>query len=969
MAAPLQAFRALLGALRPRTSTTRMQEAARLVAAGAILVERESDDEVVLTLWEAGWSHSPTAVLYPEEGEWACDCGGADPCVHVVAGAMALEAAARTGKPLPTARATQGRVRYTLHDSPGGLRVARSVVTPAGETAVQGALGEVAVPVALGDGDRRADALLGPGGVVAPGGVGALFEALHEADVVVGGEAVKVSVTPRAPRAWVERAGAGYTLRIEGPPGAAVFAPGVLRRGDTLHPMGAVELTGPRHEKLPIVRKFGPDDVVEMVTRALPALEATVPVERRGKVPVLVEAGPRVLVEVSVLPGKLTARPVMVYGDPPVARVEGDRLVLVGGRGVPRRDRAAEVDEGHRLRDQLGLVLGHRTDFVGADGPRFVQRLRAFDDKAVGGSKPGAWFGEAALVPRLEVRETGFDLEFELPAAEGEAPRPGARADAATVLQAWREGLDAAPLLDGTWAPLPVSWLRTHGARVADLLAARDDHGELARAALPALAKWCEAMEEPAPPSLARLAGLLDGAEGIAPAELPADLTATLRPYQRHGVDWLCLLRDAGMGALLADDMGLGKTVQTLAALRGRCLVVAPRSVVHNWCDELRRFRPGLRVAVYHGPGRVIDRSADVTVTTYAVLRLDAEVLAAETWDAVVLDEAQAIKNPDSQAARAAYALRSGFRVALSGTPVENRLEELWSLMHFTNPGLLGGRGEFVSRYGDAAAGGAGAGLDALRARVGPFLLRRKKREVAPELPPRTEMVLRCALDEGERAVYDTVRAASHREVVEALRGGGDAMKALELLLRLRQAACHSGLVPGQEAGRSSKVEALVEALETAAAEGHRALVFSQWTGLLDRVEPHLREAGIGFVRLDGSTRDRAGVVAAFQAEEGPPVMLVSLKAGGTGLNLTAADHVFLLDPWWNPAVEDQAADRAHRIGQHRAVTIYRLVAEDTVEEGIVALQARKRALAEAALSGGDPAASLTRDDLLELLA
>ncbi len=504
---------------------------------------------------------------------------------------------------------------------------------------------------------------------------------------------------------------------------------------------------------------------------------------------------------------------------------------------------------------------------------------------------------------------------------------------------------------------------------MADLLAARDDDGEVARAALPALAKFCEALEHPAPPSLARLAGLLDGAEALPRAALPEGFTATLRPYQQHGVDWLCFLRDAGLGALLADDMGLGKTVQTIAAMKGRCLVVAPRSVVHNWCDELARFRPGLRVAMYHGAGRKLDPRVDVTVTTYAVLRLDAEALARESWDTVVLDEAQAIKNPDSQAARAAFGLRGAFRVALSGTPVENRLEELWSLMHFANPGLLGGRGEFVSRYGDAATGAEGAGLEGLRARVAPFLLRRRKRDVAPELPPRTEMVLRCALDEGERAVYDAVRAASHAEVVEALRGGGDAMKALELLLRLRQAACHSGLVPGQEAARSSKVEALVEALETAAAEGHRALVFSQWTGLLDRVEPHLRAVGIGFVRLDGSTRDRGAVVAEFQSPGGPPVMLVSLKAGGTGLNLTAADHVFLLDPWWNPAVEDQAADRAHRIGQQRAVTIYRLVAEDTVEEGIVALQARKRALAEAALSGGDPAAALTRDDLLELLA
>jgi SNF2 family DNA or RNA helicase len=242
------------------------------------------------------------------------------------------------------------------------------------------------------------------------------------------------------------------------------------------------------------------------------------------------------------------------------------------------------------------------------------------------------------------------------------------------------------------------------------------------------------------------------------------------------------------------------------------------------------------------------------------------------------------------------------------------------------------------------------------------------KREVAPELPPRTDSVLHVELDETERAIYDAVRVAAKKEVTEKLAHGGSVLLALEALLRLRQAACHSGLIPGQTAESSSKVERLLEALEEAAADGHKALVFSQWTSLLDRIEPHLVTAGIPFTRLDGSTRDRGGVVTRFQSEEGPPVMLVSLKAGGTGLNLTAADHVFLVDPWWNPAIEDQAADRAHRIGQTRPVMVYRMVAKDTVEEKILSLKARKRALADAALGGTDQAHAITRDELLALL-
>ena len=257
-----------------------------------------------------------------------------------------------------------------------------------------------------------------------------------------------------------------------------------------------------------------------------------------------------------------------------------------------------------------------------------------------------------------------------------------------------------------------------------------------------------------------------------------------------------------------------------------------------------------------------------------------------------------------------------------------------------------------------------------LRQRIRPFLLRRLKADVAPELPPLSEIVLDCELSPEERAVYDSVRAATVREVVERLRGGGNVMAALEALLRLRQAACHASLVPGQEgvAATSSKLETLFARLEEAVADGHKALVFSQWTSLLDLVEPGLRARAIAFARLDGSTRDRGAVVERFQGEDGPPLMLLSLRAGGTGLNLTAADHVFLLDPWWNPAVEAQAADRAHRIGQDRPVVLHRLIARNTVEEGILALHARKRALANAALEDGDGASRLTRDELVELL-
>ena len=289
--------------------------------------------------------------------------------------------------------------------------------------------------------------------------------------------------------------------------------------------------------------------------------------------------------------------------------------------------------------------------------------------------------------------------------------------------------------------------------------------------------------------------------------------------------------------------------------------------------------------------------------------------------------------------------------------------------MHFLNRGLLGGRRDFQDRYAKPVAEGVDGVASRLRERIRPFVLRRLKQDVAPELPPRTDSILYCELSEPERQIYDAVRAATLQNVVAKFQEGGSVLAALEALLRLRQAACHPALVPGQTAETSAKVERLRESLEMVVAEGHKALVFSQWTSLLDLIEPHLRKAAIAFTRLDGSTVDRAGVVAQFQDQDGPPVLLISLKAGGTGLNLTAADHVFLMDPWWNPAVEDQAADRAHRIGQDRPVLVYRLVAEETVEERILLLQDAKRGIADAALGDAARAASLTRDDLLALLS
>ena len=954
----------------------------------------QQPNEVTLRVRAPGHLVAPTVTLYLEDEEWSCDCGGkTDPCAHVAAAAIALQAGdAGEGTGAQAENDARLRLVYRFAKKERRLALERFVIHPGGREEKMGAtltsgLAKGRAPAGLEPthDDLVVDRIVGsPAREIVPAGhVAEVFRALSsDAEVFFDGVPVKVSGEPLLPRAVVEDApGGGFTLRIEKDPGIEeVVSMGVVRWNGVLRPLAEVQTTGEFLEKLPLSRIFPKAQETELVTKVLPELEKKLTVHiNTKKLPRRAgDVRPRIAMDLSHHGHTLSVLPLLVYGDPPMARIDGDDVIALGkGKQVPVRRKDEERLLVQRLRAELDMIPGRRVDFDGSDATKFANKLREWQKRA-GGDEAGAVFEGKPLHPRLVMSEDGtFDVVFEHAADlddDGEpisTKDPKKRADAATVIRAWRDGLDLVPLEGGGWAPLPAGWLEQHGHRVADLLAARDTTTKkLATAALPDLGALCEALDVPKPLSVEKLAPLVKDFAGIPRVKLPADLDASLRHYQEIGVDWLSFLRDAELGAVLADDMGLGKTLQTICALRGRTLVVSPKSVVYNWADEIARFRPGLRTAIYHGAERELDRTADVTLTTYAVLRLDVAHLAEEEWDVVVLDEAQAIKNETSQTARAAFQLRGKFRVALSGTPVENRLEELWSIMHFANPGLLGGRSDFQERYNSPIANGEPNAAKRLRAKIRPFVLRRMKREVLPELPPRSEAVLHVELDETERSIYDAVRVATKKDVAAKLAqgGGGSVLVALEALLRLRQAACHPELVPGQHAMSSSKIERLLEALEEAASDGHKALVFSQWTGLLDLVEPHLHNANIRFTRLDGSTRDRGAVVNEFQSENGPPVMLVSLKAGGTGLNLTAADHVFLLDPWWNPAVEDQAADRAHRIGQDRPVMVYRMVAKDTVEERIFALQAKKRALADVALGDADHAGGITKDELLALL-
>ncbi|MDX2167258.1 MAG: DEAD/DEAH box helicase, partial [Deltaproteobacteria bacterium] len=596
--------------------------------------------------------------------------------------------------------------------------------------------------------------------------------------------------------------------------------------------------------------------------------------------------------------------------------------------------------------------------------------------------------GARAAGPKLRVRASGVDWLTVSAAWEAEG------------LKLTESDLAALRAASGRFVKLDAGWVRRdlveEHDETAELLADLGialDGGEqrlgvwqLAGASVEGLAHLAQlGVDQETLAALDALRERIADFKGIPTVELPAGLTAVLRTYQKQGLDFLAYTSTMGLGAVLADDMGLGKTVQALAWLlhlrainpeAGPALVVCPASVVHNWAREAARFAPELRVLLLtSGKERHALREEipnhDLIITTYALLRRDAEDWRAVGLGAAILDEAQFIKNPDAVVSRTALDLQARHRLALTGTPLENRALDLWSIMQFVNPGYLGTRGAFVRTVD---RGDTPPHLRALlAAKLRPVLLRRTKAAVAPELPPRIEERRDCELTVEQRQLYLAELRKSRQLFAQAAatpeRFAREKLSILTALTRLRQICCHPALVGGRPDLGSGKFDALFELLEPLLAEGHKVLVFSQFVQLLKLLGTALKARGIKYHQLTGATTKREQVVAAFQEDPDPAVFLISLKAGGTGLNLTAASYVVLFDPWWNPAVEAQAIDRTHRIGQDRTVIAYRMLALGTIEERIWELQQRKAALVRDVLGEGGFARALTRDDLEYLLA
>jgi superfamily II DNA or RNA helicase len=674
-----------------------------------------------------------------------------------------------------------------------------------------------------------------------------------------------------------------------------------------------------------------------------------------------------------------------MYGEREVAIVSpAQHMVDQENRRAWIRDRGAE-DERLRLLAEIGFRPPQEYERHSFDYKLPAKKLSAaVDDLIAAGWKVEAQ-GKLIRTPgKINVSVLSgvdwFDLNVD-------CDFDGVKAALPDLLQALQRGQNYVELGDGTRGMLPADWLKKYGP-IAEMAKTEGDSLRF----LPSQAMILDALLAAQPDAdldehFVKVRKKLRTFQGVMPAGEPPSFRGELRAYQRDGLGWLNFLREFGFGGCLADDMGLGKTVQVLALLEQRrrettkekkrrpSLVVAPRSLVFNWMDESQRFTPELRTLNYTGlqRGEAFEKLADhdLVVTTYGTLRRDIVKLREIPFDYAILDEAQAIKNSGSQSAKACRLLNARHRLVMTGTPVENHLGDLWSQFEFLNPGMLG-------RSAGALFGGKAAKdpatLDLLRQALRPFLLRRTKEAVLKELPQKTEQTLYCELDPKQRKLYNELRDHYRALLAGKIKEQGLAkskIHVLEALLRLRQAACHPALIDkGKSKLPSAKLETLLEQLREVLDEGHKALVFSQFTSLLAIVRGELDSRKLTYEYLDGQTRDRKAKVERFQNDADCRLFLISLKAGGQGLNLTAADYVFILDPWWNPAVEAQAVDRAHRIGQTNPVFAYRLIAKDTVEEKILQLQGEKRQLAEAIVSADENLLrTLTADDLQMLLS
>jgi len=829
-----------------------------------------------------------------------------------------------------------------------------------------------------------------------------LLPALQNHPRVTFGKATRATISPVAmrPELLVESRGdGGIAVRANLPPNALMLWNAtdawLLRNNEFVRCGEALPARSTNLIERPLMLEG--DRALHFLAFDLPRLREAFDVRAREgvRLPEIAAASPAFELRLSGTLNSVTGELMCSYGDraPIKALVNAqDQFVFRDRKNADRvlmRNLDAENAAVTRLEqigfartDAGGFVLHGQLNvirFFATDYPR-LQR----DWKTTLAAQVEKWTGEIERVtPKLEIVGSGqdwFEVRYSLTSAGGEV------FSNAEIQRLLRSGQSQTRLKNGNLAVIDTAGLEDFEQVIRDCDPAQTQPGlyrinrahagyveQTARELGSAVADRREALKkfitgrDPSPDAKTKLGSLAE----------------TLREYQLAGFDWLTRLAANNLGGILADEMGLGKTVQTLAFLRahqgkGPALVVCPTSLVTNWENEARKFTPELKTLALEGAGRAAHfnsiADADIVITSYALLRRDIDALRDFNFSTAVLDEAQHIKNPETQNAQAAYALRATHRFVLTGTPMENSVRDLWAIMNFALPGYLGDRKGFRERYELPIARGSAPDVQRrLARRLQPFLLRRRKRDVAKDLPEKIEQVVLSSLTSQQRAAYDALL----REIQQGLgsssknvNAGAQRMKMLTGLLRLRQVCCDLRLVGVDTEETSAKLDLLDELLEEAIDGEHRVLVFSQFVSMLHLIRERLEKLEIPFCYLDGSTKQRQEIVDRFQSDSAIPVFLISLKAGGVGLNLSAADTVIHFDPWWNPAVEAQATDRAHRIGQTRVVTAYKLITSDTVEEKILRLQEKKRAAIDAAIDSEEPLMTgLTTEELEELLS
>ena len=797
-----------------------------------------------------------------------------------------------------------------------------------------------------------------------------------------GGITVKAKTVPNSMLLW--NATGAWLLR------AREF----VRYGEAL-PVGAAHLLGS-----PL--QLEGDRALQFIAFDLPRLREAFDISTGAglRLPEVIQATPAFELRLAGTLNSVTGELLCTYGNRPAFKAStneqdqfvfrdpenGERILL---RNIPaERAAVARLEQvGFARTDAAGFVLHGQPEvvrFFASDYPKFQR-----DWNVVVTAQVEKWTSEIERVtPRLEIVRSGadwFEVRYSLVTPGGQ------QFSNAEIQQLLRSGRNQTRLKNGRLAVIDTAGLEDFEQVIRDCDPAQTQPGlyrinrahapyveETARELGSAIADRREALK--------KFITSVNAPVGNAKDKL-GSLAAILREYQIAGFEWLTRLAANNLGGILADEMGLGKTVQTLAFLRAQkidrdsvepALVVCPTSLVTNWQNEAQKFTPELKTLVLEGANRAALYSsinaADIVITSYALLRRDIDDLRTFQFSTAVLDEAQHIKNPETQNAQSAFALRAKHRFVLTGTPMENSVRDLWSIMNFSLPGYLGPHKDFRERYELPLARGAAPEVQRrLSRRLQPFLLRRRKRDVARDLPEKIEQVVPCSLTSSQRSAYDAIL----REIQSGLgsssakaNAGVQRMKMLTGLLRLRQVCCDLRLVGLEKGDPSAKLELLDELLGEAIDGEHRVLVFSQFVSMLHLVRDRLDERKLSYCYLDGSTKQRQEEVNRFQNDDTIPVFLISLKAGGVGLNLSGADTVIHFDPWWNPAVEAQATDRAHRIGQTRVVTAYKLITSDTVEEKILKLQEKKRAAIDAAIDSEEPLMNgLTTEELEELLS